>query len=87
MGSSITIDNLDDEVLERLRNEAKRRGVGVSAVISELIEESLAPVSQAGGKESRHDLDALAGTWSDEQAEAFLRAVADFGRVDEDMWK
>ena len=87
MGSSITIDNLDDEVLERLRNEAKRRGVAVSAVISELIEESLTPVSQAGAKEICHDLDALAGTWSDEQAEAFLRAVADFGTVDQDMWK
>ena len=31
------------------------------------------------------DLDALAGTWSDEEAEEFLSAIADFERVDEGL--
>jgi hypothetical protein len=31
------------------------------------------------------DLDHLAGTWSDEQAEEFLGAIADLERVDEDL--
>ena len=34
-----------------------------------------------------HNLDSLAGTWTLDEAEAFDRAVADFGKVDEDLWK
>ncbi|MBI4639366.1 MAG: hypothetical protein HY731_01660 [Candidatus Tectomicrobia bacterium] len=34
-----------------------------------------------------HDLDSLAGTWSDEQASEFLNAIADFEQVDEKLWQ
>ncbi len=33
------------------------------------------------------DLDALAGTWSDEEAEAFERNTAAFAEVDAALWK
>jgi hypothetical protein len=33
-----------------------------------------------------HDLDALAGTWSEDEAAAFLQAVADFEQVDPSLW-
>ena len=34
-----------------------------------------------------NDLDHLAGTWSAEESDDFLRATAVFEKVDEDMWK
>lgn len=34
-----------------------------------------------------HDLDALTGTWSDAEAEEFLDATRDFGKIDEEMWR
>jgi hypothetical protein len=33
------------------------------------------------------DLDHLAGTWSAQESDDFLRATAVFEKVDEDMWK
>lgn len=87
MGISITIDDLDNEILQRLRDEASRRGVDVNVIVSELLMEGLYPVNGAREKPLYHDLDALGGTWSQRQAEAFMDAVADFERVDEDMWK
>jgi hypothetical protein len=33
-----------------------------------------------------HDLDALAGTWSEDEAVAFLQAVASFEHVDPTLW-
>ncbi|GEM_PF-6491392 len=33
-----------------------------------------------------HDLDALAGTWTDREADDFLRDVSDFDKVDENLW-
>lgn len=34
-----------------------------------------------------HDLDKLAGTWSDNDYLEFKRKVADFEKVDEGMWR
>ena len=81
MGISITIDDLDNEILQRLRDEASRRGVGVNVIISELLMEGLQPVNGLHEKPLYHDLDALSGTWSQRQAEAFMDAIADFERV------
>jgi hypothetical protein len=34
-----------------------------------------------------HDLDALAGRWSKEEAKAFQKNIQIFERIDEDLWK
>jgi hypothetical protein len=34
-----------------------------------------------------HDLDALAGTWTAEEASEFLKALADFEQVDQELWR
>jgi len=36
---------------------------------------------------SHHDLDYLAGTWSEAEAEAFSHATVAFEKVDENLWK
>jgi len=85
MATSITIDDLDPAVLRRLHDEAARRGVDVNALVKELLKRGVVqtPEPQDG---PHHDLDALAGTWSDRDAEAFLAAIADLERVDEGIW-
>jgi len=35
---------------------------------------------------TNHNLDHLAGTWSEEDAREFEEATADFGQIDEEMW-
>jgi hypothetical protein len=34
-----------------------------------------------------HDLDILAGTWTTEETQEFLTAIADFNQVDEKLWQ
>lgn len=38
-------------------------------------------------KEVYDDLDYLAGTWSDEEAEEFSKHTRDFNQIDEELWK
>jgi hypothetical protein len=38
-------------------------------------------------QELHHDLDSLAGTWSEDETSAFLKAVADFEQIDEALWR
>jgi len=87
MAFSITIDQSDVALLESLRAEAARRGVDVDALVTELLREGLRPAIKAGATPPHHDLDALAGTWSEEQASAFLSATERFQQVDEEAWQ
>lgn len=89
MTDQITIDNLGPEAISRLRAEARRRGVAVGALIAELLQAALSAMPAPGEKQAseKHRLAAMAGTWSDEEAEAFLAAIADFEQIDEDLWK
>jgi plasmid stability protein len=88
MGISITVENLDADVLNRLQVEAMRRGVDVSAVIRQLLRDGLCPASlSASTVQTHHDLDSLAGTWSSLDAKEFLAATADLSNIDGDLWK
>ena len=93
MGTSITITGVEPMTVERLHAEARRRGVDVSAVARDALRRGLPPpavppgLANADADGRYHDLDHLIGTWSEADAEAFVRAVADFSRVDPDLWK
>lgn len=34
-----------------------------------------------------HDLDALSGTWSEQQSNEFLSSLSDFSQIDEKLWE
>jgi hypothetical protein len=87
VGLSLTLDNVDPDLLDRLRVEAQRRGVGVDAVIEQIIRDGLNPSLAADSVQAHHELDRLGGTWSAKDAEDFLSATSDLRRVDEDLWK
>jgi hypothetical protein len=87
MGLSVTVDDLDAETLDRLRAEATRRGVDVGTVIKQMIRDELRPVAASGSAETHHELDSLAGTWSADEARAFVAATAELRKLDEDLWK
>jgi plasmid stability protein len=87
MGTPITIHNLDDATVERLRVEALQRGVDVSVIARESLMRGLPTrLPQDVGVAPFHDLDAFAGTWTDAEADEFLASIGDFGRVDPDQW-
>jgi hypothetical protein len=85
MGTSITIRDLDLVTLQRLESEARRRGVDVPTLARDVLRQAVPQVSPTS--QVHHDLDSLAGTWSQADADAFEAAVADFRRVDQELWK
>lgn len=62
---------LTKEVNEKLIAEAKRRGMSPEALAEVLIQESLKG-------QTFHDLDHLAGTWSEEEAKDFEKNTVPF---------
>ena len=78
----------DEELERRIRLLAHEEGLSLNQAVLRLLREG------AGLKESRKgtdvvgsSLDQLVGTWSDEEAEQFLEATADFEQVDPGMWQ
>jgi hypothetical protein len=83
MGKPITIQNLDDAITTWIEKEAERRGLSVETIVLELIHQGI----KSSWLRTYHDLDALAGTWSDQETDEFLGAIADFEQVDEKLWQ
>ena len=86
MPRSITIDDVDDATASWLAEEAGRRGVSVESIAGQLLQRGLEWERRRAALPTYHDLDVLVGTWSEDEAVAFLQAVANFEQVDPALW-
>lgn len=82
----MTIRGLEESVTQALKKKAKQEGSSVNAVVARIIKEQLG-LPKKPRAATYHDLDKLAGTWSDNDYLEFKRKVADFEKVDEGMWR
>ena len=87
MSTNITIQALDDTTAKWISEEAERRGISVESLVVELIRRGIDIDQETSPLQTYHDLDLLAGTWSEEQEAEFLNAIADFEQVDEKLWQ
>lgn len=75
---SMSVRGLDKELLDRLKVRAKSEGVSLNTLVLGILsgreESSRSPVVF-------DDLDRLVGSWSDEDQERFVRAMAQFSVV------
>lgn len=83
--ATMSIRGLDDQALARLKNQAEQEGSSLNSLVLRLLQGTGTPV-QPGTLKKFDDLDALAGTWSDEEATAFERNTAAFVEVDAAFW-
>ena len=79
---AITLRNLPPNLARIVQQRAKQKKTGVNKAVIELLEES------AGGKAKKkmpiryQDLDLLAGTWTEEEAAALYKLIAEQRAID-----
>jgi hypothetical protein len=78
--ATMSIRGLDDKALTRLKNQAEQEGSSLNSLVLRLLQDTGAPVQF-------DDLNILAGTWSEKEAQAFERNTAAFAEVDAALWK
>ena len=86
--NQVTIRNLDDELADRIRQVASREGISLNRAALRLLH-------RGADLEERDDctdiagysLDHLIGTWTAEEFVQMNRALEDFSRIDNAMWK
>ena len=82
----ITLRQLPDAVARLIRRKAESEGLSLNRAVIAVLEERLGPV-RPRTEPRHHDLDPLAGVWSDAEARAFDRALAAQRAIDPELWK
>lgn len=87
MKEPLTIHNLDAQAIAWIDQQVARSGVSAEVVVRNLILRGLEAEQKQAPPRLHHDLDELAGTWNDQDAAEFNKAVADFDHVDPTIWR
>lgn len=82
--ANMSIRGLDDKALAQLKKQAEQEGGSLNSLALRLLQGT---GKQPNALQKYDDLDALAGTWSKQEAQAFERNTAAFGEVDATLWK
>jgi hypothetical protein len=85
--ANLSVRGVADKSLQRIKQIAKRRGVSVNRLVTDILNSEASLVPAAKQLAIHHDLDKLAGTWSAAEARSFEKVTASFGRIDEALWR
>lgn len=85
---AITLRNLPPELARTIRQKAEEQGTSINKAVIKLLEEGTGVRDKKKGKKRLHDsLDNLAGSWTEEEAAEFEKALAAQRTIDPDLWK
>ena len=87
MTGTITLHSVDKATANWISEEAQRRRVSIESLVVELIRRGVDVERQAQQLPPYHDLDSLAGTWSETDTAEFVNAISDFEQVDNNLWR
>jgi hypothetical protein len=83
---TITLRNIPKELALRLEQKARTEGLSLGKTAIRLLEEA----TGLHGKPRpavHHDLDALAGAWTEEEARTFERSLRGQRKIDPELWR
>ena len=83
---TISLRGVDEAIAKRLKEEAAQRGTSVNTLILQFIRSGIGLKAPALRRHKHHDLDQLAGTWTEEDAAEFMHTVSDFEYIDKELW-
>ncbi|MBI4198930.1 MAG: hypothetical protein HY535_00445 [Chloroflexi bacterium] len=85
--AAITVRNLPPELARVIRQKAKREKVSLNRAVIDLLERATGLGRRAKPEVLHHDLDDLAGSWSQEEYEEFTEALLEQRQIEPEMWK
>lgn len=84
---AITLRNLPPEIARAVQRRAKQKKTSVNKAVIDLLEESAGTRARTPAPVRYHDLDDLAGTWTEKEAAAFETLLTEQRRIDPELWK
>ena len=84
-GQNFNLRGIESGVMALLKKEAKKQNISINLLILQILEMNVG-YSYKIKRPTYHDLDKLAGTWTDKDEKEFKKNTEYFEKVDEDMW-
>jgi len=84
--ANMSIRGLDDQTLTRLKSQAEQECSSLNSLVLRLLQGE-GTKTQPSALKKHDNLDALAGTWTKREVQAFERNTAAFAEVDAALWK
>lgn len=84
---TVTLRNLPSELARIIRKKADEQHASLNKVVIGLLEQSVGVRGKSGETALYHDLDALAGSWTQQETAAFNKALAKQRTIDPDLWQ
>ena len=84
--SAITVRNLPPKVAKAIRDKARKERLSLNKAVIKLLEEATG-ATQGTRKVVHHDLDHMAGTWSQAEYDEFMESLREQRQIDPEMWK
>jgi hypothetical protein len=83
----LTIRGVDSKLHDDLKAEAERRGLSINRYVLSVLRGALGMDDRSQRTPTEyHDLDHLAGTWTEADAASFEHQLAAQRSIDEDLW-
>jgi hypothetical protein len=81
--AAISIRGLNDDQFDALKQQARQKGISLNRLV---LNQLTGAPSDAGSGQKHQDHDALAGTWSRAEKDAFEAAIAPLEQVGPELW-
>ncbi len=83
---AITLRNIPPNLSRRIERRAKEKGSSLNKTVIQVLEDALG-ASKKRTVQLHHDLDHLAGSWSEDEAAEFDEDLAAQRRIDPELWQ
>jgi predicted metalloprotease len=84
---AITLRNVPPELAKLIEHEAAESGLSLNRTVIRLLEKGAGMQRGKQAKSLHHDLDHLAGSWTEQEAAEFDQALAEQRRIDPELWE
>ncbi|GIV69498.1 FitA-like ribbon-helix-helix domain-containing protein [Caldilinea sp.] len=82
--TQLTIRGVDERLHKALKEKAEEQGISVNRLALDALRQSVGLVDS---QRRHHDLDHLAGTWTEEEYEEFQKALELQRRIEPELWE
>lgn len=87
MNTQITISNIEENIVERLKLEASQNGKDLNTYLIYLLKSSVGLEQIDSECVVYNDLDFLAGNWTEEEYQTFISTTSQFRKIDDQLWE
>lgn len=83
--SNFNLRNIAPDIMSVLKKRAAKKKISINSLILQIIEQGLG-IAHSTKRVVYHDLDYLAGTWSNKEKMEFDANIKSFEKIDKELW-